>query len=262
MTVQFDHPFRYSFTTCFKERHIIRLLQPRPGHSILEVGCGSAYFYSVLKRYFPNDAVSYSGIDIEDNALRCARQLYGSDVRLLKGDVTSLPFPDSNFDDVLYLDVIEHVADDKKSLKEIHRTLKKDGRLILSTPNLGALLTDTFFCNYLHDEGGMLNQRHGYTISELVSLLHDTGFKVEQIRYSNVFLSEILITITKLGFRLKKSSYATQASVFEVSKSPLFLFHKYIFFPLGYVLCRLEEMLLGTFLKGHCAIILATKTGT
>jgi SAM-dependent methyltransferase len=51
-------------------------------------------------------------------------------------NVTSrLPFGDSVFDVTLFLDVIEHVVPRVPLLREIHRVLKPEGRLLVSAPN-------------------------------------------------------------------------------------------------------------------------------
>ena len=44
------------------------------------------------------------------------------------------PFPDNYFDIVLASHVLEHVEDDRKAMREVHRILKPDGILLLTTP--------------------------------------------------------------------------------------------------------------------------------
>lgn len=50
-----------------------------------------------------------------------------------------LPFYDDSFDAFLCLDMIEHVKNWKKLIKEIYRVTKPDGLLILSTPNVDSI---------------------------------------------------------------------------------------------------------------------------
>ena len=51
-----------------------------------------------------------------------------------RADITSLPFHDGEFDVVLCSHVLEHVADDRRAMAELHRVLKREGRLYLLQP--------------------------------------------------------------------------------------------------------------------------------
>ena len=51
-------------------------------------------------------------------------------------DIHNMPFENNVFDVVLCNHVLEHVKDDILALKEIRRVLKKDGKMILTTPNI------------------------------------------------------------------------------------------------------------------------------
>src|SRR5208283_3966594 len=50
-------------------------------------------------------------------------------------DGTNLPFKDSSFELVTMLHVIEHIKNDKDVLGEIYRVVKKDGAVLIVTPN-------------------------------------------------------------------------------------------------------------------------------
>lgn len=56
------------------------------------------------------------------------------DKNVIKADINKLPFPNSSFDTVLCLEVFEYLKTPRKAASEIHRVLKKGGKLILSTP--------------------------------------------------------------------------------------------------------------------------------
>jgi len=52
------------------------------------------------------------------------------------GDGQALPFADATFDAIVATEVIEHVRYPFRLLREIRRTLKRTGRVLLSTPNV------------------------------------------------------------------------------------------------------------------------------
>ena len=69
---------------------------------------------------------------------------YGNhNLKYVSGSVEKLPFENEQFDIVISFETIEHVKESvqKSFLNEIKRVLKKDGMLIMSTPNK-AIYTD------------------------------------------------------------------------------------------------------------------------
>ena len=101
---------------------------------VLDVGCGFGYGSSMLYGIC-NPAVA---VDISDMALSYAKRYYPGPV-YIRADAQVLPFKDMSFDSVVALEVIEHVNSGIYLLQEIHRVLKKEGTLILSTPNVAHL---------------------------------------------------------------------------------------------------------------------------
>jgi len=110
--------------------------------TLLDVGTGYGYGVHYL------DSASNSnlsiGIDISTAALKYANERYRGERRcFIQCSATHLPFQDKIFDLITCLEVIEHVRTPSMVLDEIHRTLKINGKLIISTPNrytIGSLL--------------------------------------------------------------------------------------------------------------------------
>ncbi len=63
----------------------------------------------------------------------------GSHVRFISYDGHRLPFPDSHFDVVASLCVLEHVIDIEHTLAELHRVLKPSGTFVIVGPNWSGL---------------------------------------------------------------------------------------------------------------------------
>ncbi|HEX6143395.1 MAG TPA: class I SAM-dependent methyltransferase [Geminicoccaceae bacterium] len=87
---------------------------------LLEVGPRWAF----ARRFQTMPGVEYVGLDLVRR---------GPEVTTL-GDVTALPMPDASFDAVLCIHVLEHVADDRGAISEIHRVLRPGGFAIITVP--------------------------------------------------------------------------------------------------------------------------------
>jgi SAM-dependent methyltransferase len=115
----------------------------KAGMRMLDLGCRDG----VVAEYFENLGLSVAGLDISEKALGLARKRGIKDLQ--QGDIEkTLPYEDESFDLVFWGDNIEHLFEPLKALNEIHRILKKNGILILSTPNMGCIWYRIyyFFC--------------------------------------------------------------------------------------------------------------------
>ncbi len=94
---------------------------------VLDVGCGSGAFTFMLK----DEGFDAVGVDWSLRDLDNSR----SDVCFYVMDAHDLKFADASFDCVALLEVLEHLENPVKALKEMYRVLKPGGCLIVSTPN-------------------------------------------------------------------------------------------------------------------------------
>lgn len=87
------------------------------------------------------------GVDISDDYLEIARGRY---LNVSHAPVERLPFPREFFDLVTATDVLEHVLDLNRAVKELLRVLKPGGILIVRTPNEENLAWDTTPYEFVH----------------------------------------------------------------------------------------------------------------
>ncbi|KKS95350.1 MAG: 3-demethylubiquinone-9 3-O-methyltransferase [Microgenomates group bacterium GW2011_GWC1_43_13] len=109
-----------------------KLLHPRDlkGKSFLDTGCGLGYFSEKANKL----GAKVTAVDIGENLVDITRK------RVKKGNfktasASDLPFRDEVFDVILSTEVVEHVENPQKALKEAVRVLKKNGVLVITTPN-------------------------------------------------------------------------------------------------------------------------------
>jgi SAM-dependent methyltransferase len=103
---------------------------------LLNVGCnvGNLEFFIREKGISP-DMLQLIGVDIVEKTIEVAksRDIPGTTFRV--GNALNLDFPSKTFDAAIMMEVIEHIADQVKAIREIARVLKPGGIILLSTPN-------------------------------------------------------------------------------------------------------------------------------
>jgi len=76
-------------------------------------------------------------VDISDEALAIAASK-GLQTHNVDLNSQSLPFPDDYFDLVTMIEVLEHLVDTDHALREVHRVLRPNGYIFISTPNMAS----------------------------------------------------------------------------------------------------------------------------
>jgi SAM-dependent methyltransferase len=93
----------------------------------LEVGCGEGVISAKLRRRWG----TVLGLDLPDAGLRAQwRERAGP--HFAHADAHRLPFPDKQFDVLVSVEVLEHLTDPVRALREMVRVTRRD--LILSVP--------------------------------------------------------------------------------------------------------------------------------
>jgi SAM-dependent methyltransferase len=97
----------------------------------LDCGCGSGGYVLRLFEY----SRDVFGVDYDENKVRTFRALNIYPDHVVQGDIEELAFQDEQFDVVLLNEVLEHIPNESNALRQVHRVLKKNGILVLFTPN-------------------------------------------------------------------------------------------------------------------------------
>lgn len=109
---------------------LIRRFVRFPGVIILDVGCGIGAY---IEKFRDLDAHEF-GVDTDFEKLDQARAKKNL-VHIAASASEALPFADETFHVVLLHEVIEHVTDDRATIQEAHRVLKRNGRVLVFAPN-------------------------------------------------------------------------------------------------------------------------------
>jgi SAM-dependent methyltransferase len=162
-------------------RKMVRALLARyasPHSKVLEIGCGTAATLSMLAK----EGYQVAGLDMSTDAQQFAAE---RSIPVAIGSADALPYPDHQFDVVLLLDVIEHIAEDTVALAEAARVLRPGGIVVLFTP--------AYMWMWGRQDRISHHQRR-YTQSVLRKRIPLT-LRVEKISYFNTFLFPLIALI-------------------------------------------------------------------
>jgi SAM-dependent methyltransferase len=145
-------------------------------------------------------------------------------MEVVQGSILELPYPNEMFDIVCAFDVIEHVADDKKSVAEMRRVCKTGGIICIAVPAF----------MFLWSEHDVVNHHYRrYTGAQVLDLFDNTNKKI----YHTYFNTGLFLPIAffRLFSRLlpkRKAQGEETASDFGVLKNGFVSQFLYRFFKL------------------------------
>ena len=219
---------QYDIAMIFSEKLISKKKKESGDIKLLDAGCGLGNIVPRLQNW----GRVYCA-DASEEALNYCSTRYGVDVSKMDG--SDIYFEDNSFDFIYLLEVIEHVEDDLKMLKELHKILTPGGYLILTAPAY-------MFLWGFHDE--KLGHLRRYTRKELCVLSRNAGFEVAKSSYY------------KLSFLLPLWVVRKYKRMFKVEQSDFYRISR-LMNSIFYLILRIESFVAGlTGLPFGASIIL------
>lgn len=216
------------------------------GKKVLDAGCGSGAWSIALSQCYKNVIAR----DLSDEGLTVFKSVLSlmdlSNIQIDKGELESLPYPDSSFDDIFCYSVIMY-CDIKTVLTEFYRILNPGGRVYL------CLNSDAYYDYLINERGKLEPEQANYGKKVMYNTLwkrflkdsDDSKNAINQLdatigqwcgsEYLSAFKGDF--ENYKVGKKLSISDYETRAYTYAEIK--------YLVNELGYINfnCDLEGML-------------------
>ena len=163
---------------------------------ILDAGCGMGVMLEALSKY--GDVYGMDMSEISVNYCRAKVCVEGRENQILQGTLPDdLPFENNFFDNILALDLLEHIEDDMNAMKALYGMLKPKGNLLITVPAFKTLwgYNDVVLKHYRR-----------YVKKELINMCHEVGFKIKMCSYFNFWFFIPIWMVRKLKnlFKINK----------------------------------------------------------
>ncbi len=147
------------------------------GGKLLDVGCGVGLFLQVLKKHSRHKWELY-GIDTNEKLIEFAKRK-SEGILFFNSDLKKLKLNQVKFDCITCFDVLEHDVGINISLDIIQNLLKKDGLLIVQSPNYRSLMQ--WLTKKYWDWWNLPDHIYHFTAESLSKLLIKHSFHLIQI---------------------------------------------------------------------------------
>ncbi|MBA2248112.1 MAG: class I SAM-dependent methyltransferase [Chloroflexia bacterium] len=116
-------------------RKITAIVEELRPDTLLDAGCGEGFVTDIFLKAMPETSIT--GFDVLPDSVRLA-QLRNPRASISVGDIYAIDHPDASFDVVYSFEVLEHLEDPRRALRELARVAKR--AVVVSVPH------EPFFC--------------------------------------------------------------------------------------------------------------------
>ena len=199
----------------FRIKEIFSIYFPKKNEKILDIGCGAGVFsFELARRGF--DVI---GIDYSEDAIRLCKNLAErfnlNNAEFIKEDAMSMGIKSDSFDVIYAADFFEHLTLPafNRVIKEIHRVMKINGKLIIWSPY------PDHWIEQLKKRNILLKQDKSHFgldyIKDISSYLEKNGFEVKKKEFAPTHL--FIIGVIE-GVLLKIPLFRRRIKILAVKK--------------------------------------------
>lgn len=190
---------------------ILKLVESKD-RFILDIGCGSGALGASIKKEFKSSFVI--GIEYSSQAVEEAKENLDT---VIHGDILDIDpgIVKNDLDLIIFADILEHLSLPEIALKKFYDRLNKDGRIIVSIPNVrhfSVLLPLVFKGQWEYTDRGIMDRTHlrFFTKSSLLALLRKMGYKIEEIHPNIRYVKKMNLIFDKVSFGFLRDFFVQQ----------------------------------------------------
>ena len=170
---------------------------PKESKKVLDVGCGNGELICMLAE----EGHECVALDLSKNRLgKFKDRTRKLGMVQIQGDAMNIPLQDSSIDVIMCSEVLEHIMDYEKVVKEIHRVLKQDGRIVVSVPYQEELIE--IICPHCGKRFVRYGHLHSFDKNKLFSSMNHCGFNVIYSHVGPSIFSKIIYRRIRINILL------------------------------------------------------------
>jgi SAM-dependent methyltransferase len=182
----------YLYGSVLRWSHLRLLDRDWAGRKVLEIGCFNGFFLAELRKA----GAQVYGFDVNPAALEVGREIFKLETIFPDLEALRAYGP---FDDIICVDVIEHVDSPETLLAELHDMLRPGGRLFVAGPTSE---------RRMHDKSDFPpHHKWWFTRKGLTSFLSLAGFKVTRVDIQRDALLMLRNALGKLAYGFNRREY-------------------------------------------------------
>jgi 2-polyprenyl-3-methyl-5-hydroxy-6-metoxy-1,4-benzoquinol methylase len=207
------------------------------GQRILDVGCGTGTLGLEIKK---KGNVVW-GLDNSEKAINLAKEKLDRVFLCDVADFDRLPIKGEKFDVIVLADILEHLNEPEKVLKEYKKYLKKDGHVIVSLPNIASwtIRLKQLFGPLKPSKYGILDEthKHHYNLEKAKKLVINSGYKITYVDVNPNILRAVIPPLRRVlaCFSTARGDAEWNKSIID---SRFYLLYKLYILPIELILAK------------------------